>query len=67
MPQYVTVSMNKGRKETEEVLQLVEDGVLRIVLCPTLPFLFTEYGVKDAFCMQSSGHAHGWVVIAIQE
>lgn len=48
-----------------QLTKLVEDKRLRPVLDPASPFPFTIEGVKQAFELQASRHAHGKVVIKI--
>ena len=47
------------------MFQAIDDGGLRVILDSAGPFPFTEAGVKDAFRLQESRHAHGKVVILI--
>lgn len=49
------------------LFQDVTDGKLQPVLDPSSPFDFTEEGVRKAFRLQQSIHAHGKVVIKIAD
>ena len=48
-----------------KVLNLVAEGKLKMVMEPAGPFSFTEEGIKAAFRLQMSGHAHGKIVVDI--
>ena len=48
------------------VLRKVEDGSLKIVVDEKGPFPFTEEGVKAAWDLPESRHAHGKVVVQIE-
>ena len=67
LPRYVKAQSTRKGEELRQVLQLVEDGTLNIVLHPSAPFPFTEMGVKDALRTVASGHAHGKVVVGVDE
>lgn len=45
----------------------VEEGHFKVVMDPQSPFPLTYTGVKDAYLLQGSGHAHGKVVVQIQD
>ena len=49
-----------------ELFKLVEEGRIKAVLDPNSPFPFTEDGVKAAFKLQASRHAHGKIVVQIE-
>lgn len=67
LAQYNKIQCTRKAEETKEVLELIESDKLSILLHPSSPFPFTEYGVKDAFRVMSSKRAHGKVVIQIAE
>jgi len=50
-----------------EVIAMVESKQLKIVLDPGSPFSFTTEGVREAFHVLVSRHAHGKVVVSISE
>jgi NADPH:quinone reductase-like Zn-dependent oxidoreductase len=52
-------------KKLAEVASLVSEGELRVPLDPQSPFPLTEAGVKAAFELMGSRHAHGKVVIEV--
>jgi NADPH:quinone reductase-like Zn-dependent oxidoreductase len=54
----------KGRKQ---VLGMVEAGSLRIPLDDRSPLAFTEDGVREAFQIVASGHAHGKIVVSMED
>jgi len=62
-PKYVL--MMSQTDNLADVLQHISQGNLKIVLEPSSPFAFSEQGVRNAFKMQASGHAHGKVVVEI--
>jgi len=49
-----------------EVCALAEAGRLRVVLDPAGPFPFTTEGLRAAYNLQASFHAHGKVVVEIE-
>jgi len=49
----------------EALFEALRDGRLRVVVDPAGPFPFSEAGVRDAFRLQESRHAHGKVVIKL--
>lgn len=49
----------------DALFRALQDGHLRVVVDPAGPFPFTEAGVRDAFRLQESRHAHGKVVIKL--
>ena len=50
-----------------EVVNFVDDGGMKIVLDPVSPLPFTEEGVKRGFHVMKKRHAHGKVVVKIQD
>ena len=54
-------------KVLQEVMQMVDEGKLKIVMDPKGPFPFTEQGVKDAFALHESRHAMGKVVTQVSD
>jgi NADPH:quinone reductase-like Zn-dependent oxidoreductase len=55
-------AMQRGRKQ---VLGMVEAGSLRILLDDRSPLPFTEDGVREAFQIVASRHAHGKIVVSM--
>ena len=53
--------------DLRELLQDVAEGRLQPVLDPSSPFEFTEAGVRQAFHLQKSCHAHGKVVVKVAD
>lgn len=49
------------------LFQAIDEGRLQVKIDPAGPFPFTEQGVKDAFRLQESRHAHGKVVIMVDD
>jgi len=45
------------------VFKAIEEGRLKVCLDPSGPFPFSEQGVRQAFRLQATRHAHGKVVI----
>lgn len=45
----------------------VENGELKPIMDPRSPFPFTLEGVKDAFKLQESRHAHGKVIVEVSK
>ncbi|CAM9502874.1 unnamed protein product [Hapterophycus canaliculatus] len=64
-PRYKLVISEPEGKDLAEVSELVTSGRLKPVLEPASPFPFTAEGVKAAFELQGSRHAHGKVVVKI--
>ncbi len=58
---FLALEAKKG--ELAELLELVIQGKLKVILEPNSPYEFTIDGVKKAFLLQASGHAHGKVVV----
>ncbi len=64
MPRFKLFLAKEAKKgELAELLELVNEGKLKIILEPNSPYEFTIDGVKKAFLLQASGHAHGKVVV----
>jgi NADPH:quinone reductase-like Zn-dependent oxidoreductase len=66
VPRYIPLfpySIPQGRKQ---VLQMMQDNSLRIVLDERSPLPFNEDGVRQAFQIVASGHAHGKVVVSME-
>ncbi len=57
------LSLHPEKGELAELLQLVVLKKLKIALEPNSPYEFTIDGVKKAFSLQASNHAHGKVVV----
>lgn len=64
-PRYKMVISEPTGKDLIELAALVEAGRLKAVLDPASPFPFTADGVKAAFKLQASKHAHGKVVVTM--
>ena len=64
-PRYKMVISEPTGKDLDELAALVEAGRLKPVLDPVSPFPFTVDGVKAAFKLQASKHAHGKVVVTV--
>ena len=68
LPRWVAPDLLEIREgDISGLLQDVVEGRLRPVLDPSSPFEFTEEGVREAFHLQESCHAHGKVVVAIAD
>lgn len=67
LAKFKKVQCTRMAEEIKEVLDLIASEKLVVLLHPSSPFPFTEYGVKDAFRVMSSKRAHGKVVIEIAE
>jgi len=67
LAKFKKVQCTRMAEEIKEVLDLIESEKLVVLLHPSSPFPFTEYGVKDAFRVMSSKRAHGKVVVQIAE
>lgn len=46
------------------VFKAIEEKQLKVCVDPSGPFHFTEEGVRQAFRLQATRHAHGKVVIS---
>eukprot|EP00903_Cladosiphon_okamuranus_P011470 g10803.t1 len=64
-PRYKMVISEPVAKDLDELAAMVAAGRLKAVLDPASPFPFTVDGVKAAFKLQTSKHAHGKVVVAM--
>lgn len=68
LPRWVVPAALKLEEgDLAELFQDVTDGKLQPVLDPSSPFDFTAEGVRMAFHLQQSIHAHGKVVIKIAD
>lgn len=65
LPHYKLFICEPDDKHLAEVSELVASGRLKPVLDPASPFPFAAEGVRAAFKLQGSRHAHGKVVVAI--
>ncbi|CAM9971765.1 unnamed protein product [Choristocarpus tenellus] len=63
MPRYKFLVLMAKPGDLSRALNLVDAGRLKPVLDPSSPFPFTTEGVKSAFHLLESKHAHGKVVI----
>ncbi|CAM9952846.1 unnamed protein product [Sphacelaria rigidula] len=66
-PSYKLVICDPVEGDWPELKTSVEEKRLKPVLDPASPFPFTIEGVKQAFALQASKHAHGKVVIKLAE
>lgn len=64
-PGYSLVISDPAEKDFDELAELVRTGRVKPVLEAKSPFPFTLDGVRSAFELQASKHAHGKVVISI--
>eukprot|EP00903_Cladosiphon_okamuranus_P011471 g10804.t1 len=64
-PRYKMIISEPVAKDLDELAAMVEAGRLKAVLDPASPFPFTADGVKAAFKLQASKHAHGKVVVTM--
>eukprot|EP00195_Chlamydomonas_chlamydogama_P007431 CAMPEP_0202903868 /NCGR_PEP_ID=MMETSP1392-20130828/26789_1 /ASSEMBLY_ACC=CAM_ASM_000868 /TAXON_ID=225041 /ORGANISM="Chlamydomonas chlamydogama, Strain SAG 11-48b" /LENGTH=347 /DNA_ID=CAMNT_0049591221 /DNA_START=198 /DNA_END=1241 /DNA_ORIENTATION=+ len=67
VPAYLLVMSSIQSKVLSQIMDRVADGRLRIMLDPASPHPFTAEGVRKAFMVQASGHAHGKVVVKIAD
>lgn len=67
VPSYAMIMCEPEEKDWGELTKLVAEGRLKPVLTPSSPYPFTLEGVKQAFQLQDSRHAHGKVVVKIAE
>ncbi|CAM9141626.1 unnamed protein product [Discosporangium mesarthrocarpum] len=66
VPKYsVMFPAPRGDNTMEELFALAEEGKVKPVLDKSSPFPFTTEGVRGAFRLQESRHAHGKVVVEI--
>jgi NADPH:quinone reductase-like Zn-dependent oxidoreductase len=66
LPRYVLLmpyDVPKGRKQ---ILDMMKEGSLKIKLDDKSPHPFTEDGVREAYRIVASGHAHGKVVVKME-
>lgn len=67
-PRYrFVLGLAAGDGRLARVVQLAADGAFRPVLEPECPLPFTEEGVRRAFDLQKSNHAHGKVVVHVAD
>ncbi|CAM9143842.1 unnamed protein product [Ectocarpus sp. 4 AP-2014] len=64
-PRYKLVISEPTAQDIADMVELVTTGRCKPVLDPASPFPFTADGVKAAFKLQGSKHAHGKVVVTI--
>ena len=67
LPRYIAGVSISDNRSIAEVLRLVATGKLVVPLSEQSPFPFTEAGLKGAFSLQESGHAHGKVIVRIND
>lgn len=65
IPHYRMLVSSTTADYLSKVLALVDSGKITVVLDPASPLPFTTEGVKKAFTLQASRHAHGKVVVQI--
>lgn len=61
------LGVDAERTQFTELFSLIEAGTVRVVLDGGHPREFTTEGVRAAFKVQESGHAHGKVVVQIAD
>lgn len=66
-PRYEFAAPTTSTDDWPQLTKLVEQKILKPVLDPASPFPFTNEGVRQAFQLQASKHAHGKVVIKISQ
>jgi NADPH:quinone reductase-like Zn-dependent oxidoreductase len=66
-PIYVVLLPFDEMNGLREVLNLVNEGKLKVQQDPSSPFQFTEEGVRSAFRKLGSSHAHGKCTVVISE
>lgn len=64
-PRFSLIISSVTDKSLREIVDLVSAGRLKPVVDHRSPFPFTIEGVKAAFQLQASKHAHGKVVVAV--
>lgn len=64
-PRFKLVLSDPTAQDLADLAALVAAGRIKPVLDPASPFPFTADGVKAAFKLQGSKHAHGKVVITV--
>merc|ERR1711920_870300 len=64
LPKYTfAMSLPDERSVMTKTMDFASNGTLKAVIDPKVPFPFTTEGVRKAFHLQESRHAHGNVVI----
>lgn len=66
LPKYILLMPYDIPQGRREVLDYIHENKLRIPIDQRGPLPFTEDGVKKAFEMVASGHAHGKVVVSMR-
>lgn len=66
-PRYEFVAPTASTDDWPQLTRLVEEKIMKPVLDPASPFPFTIEGVRQAFQLQASKHAHGKVVVKISQ
>jgi NADPH:quinone reductase-like Zn-dependent oxidoreductase len=66
LPKYVALMPYDYPQGRKQVLDMMDDKTLKIPLDQQSPLPFTEEGVKKAFEVVASGHAHGKVVVSME-
>lgn len=66
-PGYILLLPSDVTNGCAQVLKLLEEGMLNILLEPSSPLPFTQEGVRMAFRLVGSGHAHGKVVVEMKK
>jgi NADPH:quinone reductase-like Zn-dependent oxidoreductase len=68
LPKYsFCIAIGEERTPATQVMEHASHGTLKAILDPSGPFPLTTDGVRKAFRLQESRHAHGKVVIRIAE
>ena len=66
LPAYTfAMSLPQEREVMTRTMDLAERGILKAVIDPKGPFAFTTEGVRAAFRLQETRHAHGKVVVQV--
>uniref|UniRef100_A0A7S1Z666 Enoyl reductase (ER) domain-containing protein n=1 Tax=Trieres chinensis TaxID=1514140 RepID=A0A7S1Z666_TRICV len=65
-PKFILLLPGDYAKGLTRILNLMSEEKLKIALDPGSPHAFSEAGVKEAFKIQGSGHAHGKVVVTME-
>jgi len=66
LPKYVALMPYDYPQGRKQVLDMMNDKTLKIPLDEQSPLPFTAEGVKKAFEVVASGHAHGKVVVSME-
>ena len=61
------MSLPKERDVMTRTMELASNGTLKAVIDPKGPFPFTTDGVREAFRLQETRHAHGKVVVQVSQ